>query len=116
MEEAKSARLYILQQTGPTSFVIKEEASDTKYKIQIGDQHKCSCTAKSKPCVHIVINFCNFINLQLFIMQKYFRLVPENPLLWQQGLVDSEITTIIQGRNNASSKTWLQLLDTATAR
>eukprot|EP00002_Diphylleia_rotans_P026343 TRINITY_DN5243_c0_g1_i2.p1 TRINITY_DN5243_c0_g1~~TRINITY_DN5243_c0_g1_i2.p1 ORF type:complete len:572 (+),score=71.64 TRINITY_DN5243_c0_g1_i2:114-1829(+) len=88
IEQVREARLYLVQESGPTSFVLKGDQSDRKYRVSIGDRHYCTCNEGRQLCLHT-----------LFVMIKIFRLPPENPLVWQTSLIDNEITEIIRGRN-----------------
>lgn len=57
ISQALQATLYILHQTGPTAFLLKEDGTSKKLKVCLGDTHKCSCVTFSKEkelCVHIL--------------------------------------------------------------
>jgi E3 ubiquitin-protein ligase ZSWIM2 len=58
IEEALEARIYLLNQTGPTGFVLREDGSaSAKYKVVLGDLHSCSCPTfrhEKELCVHIL--------------------------------------------------------------
>eukprot|EP00698_Gefionella_okellyi_P001838 TRINITY_DN11679_c0_g1_i1.p1 TRINITY_DN11679_c0_g1~~TRINITY_DN11679_c0_g1_i1.p1 ORF type:complete len:516 (+),score=27.89 TRINITY_DN11679_c0_g1_i1:103-1548(+) len=88
MEEAECARLYVVQEVGPTSFVLRDE-SDRRYIVRIGSLHTCSVCSKagSELCIHI-----------LFVILRVFRLQRDNPLSWQQSLVDAEVDAVLAGR------------------
>lgn len=101
--------MYLVQECGPTSFVIKEEDAllahgdgdaaaaaaagsrrrlERKYKVTIGSVVACSCKARSTcPCIH-----------QLFVLVKLLRIPAENPLIWQASLLDNEVEQILRGR------------------
>ena len=75
-EEALSRTLYIVQQAGPTSFLLREEEREKKFKVScnlslckytlstvtvlqtsLGDPHQCSCSEfrrERELCVHIL--------------------------------------------------------------
>ena len=80
-EEALQKTLYIVHQTGPTGFVLKEEGRERKFKVGVlhvhvyftriyipamifsvlqvflGDVHQCTCSVYRKErelCVHIL--------------------------------------------------------------
>jgi hypothetical protein len=53
IELAAVARFYLVQQPGPTLFMLKEDGSETTYKIAIGEQ-KCSCMRRPALCIHVV--------------------------------------------------------------
>lgn len=42
VEKAMRARLYLLQQTGPNSFLIGGDSPDHKFRVMIGPQVRCS--------------------------------------------------------------------------
>ena len=55
--------------------------------MQIGAEQSCSCKTSPELCIHI-----------LFVMLKIYRIPPTNPVVWQQSLLDDEITQILTGR------------------
>ncbi|CAB1332412.1 unnamed protein product [Coregonus sp. 'balchen'] len=71
------ARLYLLQQIGPNSFLIGGDSPDNKYRVFIGPQ-TCSC-GRGAFCIHI-----------LFVMLRVFQLEPSDPLLWRKTLKNFE--------------------------
>lgn len=86
---AEAAQLLILARPGPTSFVVRERASESiSYRVSIGNPSCCSCTAflhTRELCVHL-----------LWLLMKKLRLPHTNPLLWQLALVDREINEILR--------------------
>ena len=38
-DQAESATIYILRQTGPTGFLLKEDEQPKKYKVDLGKLH-----------------------------------------------------------------------------
>lgn len=72
IEEASQITLYIVHQTGPTGFIVKEDGRSKKLKVWaqrvhvmfthdifqvlLGDPHRCSCfgSLDKEPCVHIL--------------------------------------------------------------
>jgi len=57
IEEASQARIYLLRETGPTGFLLKEDGLDRKFKVFLGDQHSCTCQTFMKEkelCLHIL--------------------------------------------------------------
>ncbi len=57
IEEALTARYYILHQTGPSGFVLREEQGSKKVKVFLGDPNVCSCAEFKKNnelCQHIL--------------------------------------------------------------
>ncbi|CAF0973882.1 unnamed protein product [Adineta ricciae] len=68
--DALDSTFFILRQTGPTGFTIKDEHDERTYKIFLGDQHQCTCSTFQR-------------NQDLF--------------LWQRGLVEREINELLRG-------------------
>lgn len=89
IDEAIQARIYLLRETGPTGFLLKEDGSDRKLKVFLGDQHSCTCQTFMKEkelCVHI-----------LWVLLKKFRVPKENPITFQLSLVEREINEVMRG-------------------
>ncbi|KAJ9574004.1 hypothetical protein L9F63_008601, partial [Diploptera punctata] len=64
VRRVQQARLYLLQQTGPNSFLVGGDSPDHKYRVVIGPQ-TCSC-GRGPHCLHL-----------LFVMLRVFQ-VPES--------------------------------------
>ncbi|KAM9251404.1 mitogen-activated protein kinase kinase kinase 1-like [Cariama cristata] len=77
------ARLYLLQQIGPNSFLIGGDSPDNKYKVFIGPQ-TCSC-GRGTFCIHL-----------LFVMLRVFQLEPSDPMLWRKTLKNFEVESLFQ--------------------
>uniref|UniRef100_F7E5H2 Mitogen-activated protein kinase kinase kinase 1 n=2 Tax=Ornithorhynchus anatinus TaxID=9258 RepID=F7E5H2_ORNAN len=77
------ARLYLLQQIGPNSFLIGGDSPDNKYRVFIGPQ-TCSC-ARGTFCIHL-----------LFVMLRVFQLEPSDPMLWRKSLKNFEVESLFQ--------------------
>lgn len=89
LDEAQQLKLYLLQETGPTSFVFKDEG-ESKLRISIGREVVCSCSPNRKDhCIHT-----------LYALLKVFKIPPENPLLWQGSYIDSEVADLLRLRYN----------------
>uniref|UniRef100_A0AAY4DWI8 Mitogen-activated protein kinase kinase kinase 1 n=1 Tax=Denticeps clupeoides TaxID=299321 RepID=A0AAY4DWI8_9TELE len=84
------ARLYLLQQIGPNSFLIGGDSPDNKYRVFIGPQ-TCSC-GRGAFCIHV-----------LFVMLRVFQLEPSDPLLWRKTLKNFEVETLFQKYHNRRS-------------
>lgn len=83
------AQLYLLRQTGPTGFLVKEHDNDRKYKVFLGSFHECDCSVFHKErelCKHII-----------WILTKKFRVAKEDPLVFQLGLNERELNNVIYG-------------------
>ncbi|XP_076461903.1 E3 ubiquitin-protein ligase Zswim2-like [Babylonia areolata] len=86
---AANATIYILRQTGPTGFLLKEENESKNFKVFLGDPHSCTCPAFRKEkdlCKHIC-----------WVLLKKFRLSQDDPLSWQLGLSDIELDEVMRG-------------------
>ncbi|XP_075302395.1 mitogen-activated protein kinase kinase kinase 1 isoform X2 [Opisthocomus hoazin] len=77
------ARLYLLQQIGPNSFLIGGDSPDNKYRVFIGPQ-TCSC-GRGTFCIHL-----------LFVMLRVFQLEPLDPVLWRKTLKNFEVESLFQ--------------------
>lgn len=53
MREAESARLFVVHEVGPTSFVIRSEGAQ-RYTVRLGDPNSCSVCGSNELCVHVV--------------------------------------------------------------
>ncbi|KAL9951014.1 hypothetical protein ACROYT_G043600 [Oculina patagonica] len=81
VEKAMRARLYLLQQSGPNSFLIGGDSPDHKFRVMIGPQ---SCTCTRPHCVHL-----------LFVMLRVFKLKENDPLLWTLKLKNFEVEKLL---------------------
>ncbi|XP_031571469.1 E3 ubiquitin-protein ligase ZSWIM2-like isoform X2 [Actinia tenebrosa] len=94
IEQANQARIYLLRETGPTGFLLKEDGNDKKFKVFLGDQHSCTCSTFMKErelCIHI-----------LWVLLKKFRVPKENAVIFQLSLVEREINEVIRGAYHQS--------------
>ncbi|CAF4578886.1 unnamed protein product [Rotaria sp. Silwood2] len=97
-DEALNSTFFILRQTGPTAFVLKED-DERIFKVFLGDQHQCTCNVFQRDrdlCKHIC-----------WLLLKRFRVPRTNPMLWQKGLVEREINELLRGlaREDERNKT-----------
>uniref|UniRef100_A0A8C1IPC6 Mitogen-activated protein kinase kinase kinase 1 n=1 Tax=Cyprinus carpio TaxID=7962 RepID=A0A8C1IPC6_CYPCA len=84
------ARLYLLQQIGPNSFLIGGDSPDNKFRVFIGPQ-TCSC-GRGTFCIHV-----------LFVMLRVFQLEPSDPLLWRKTLKNFEVESLFQKSHSRRS-------------
>ncbi|XP_052792544.1 E3 ubiquitin-protein ligase ZSWIM2-like isoform X2 [Mya arenaria] len=87
--QAQNATIYILRETGPTGFLLKEEGETKPCKAFLGDPHSCTCSQFMKDrdlCKHIC-----------WLLLKKFRVPQTNPMSWQKGLVEREINELLRG-------------------
>nr|XP_022306012.1 uncharacterized protein LOC111112643 isoform X2 [Crassostrea virginica] len=95
--QALNATIYILRETGPTGFLLKEEGETKPVKVFLGDPHSCTCSTFMKDrdlCKHIC-----------WLILKKFRVAQNNPVTWQLGLVEREINDILFGATVKQRKT-----------
>lgn len=96
IEEAIQARIYLLRETGPTGFLLKEDGLDKKFKVFLGDRHSCTCqnfTKEKELCIHI-----------LWVLLKKFRVPKENQIIFQLSLVEREINEVMKGGYSRSNR------------
>ncbi|KAG7401139.1 hypothetical protein PHYBOEH_002697 [Phytophthora boehmeriae] len=79
IEHTLTSTMYLVQTSGPTSYVIQEQNSEKKHRVLIGAMQSCSC-GTADICTHI-----------LFVMLKVLRVPPTTPVVWQKSLIDSEV-------------------------
>jgi E3 ubiquitin-protein ligase ZSWIM2 len=86
MDEGR--RMLLVQTVGPTVFIVKEDSSDTKYKVIVGSRQMCNCrqSCSESLCIHI-----------LFVMMKVLRVPRDNPVVWQLSLTDNEVDQALSG-------------------
>eukprot|EP01051_Picozoa_sp_SAG22_P014515 SAG22_NODE_1771_length_3616_cov_7.362834_2_plen_727_part_01 len=87
LAEVPYSRLFVIHEPGPTSFVLRGEESSRKYRVSVGEQHSCNCGTPNELCEHV-----------LFVLVRVFRMQIANPLVWQLGLTEREITELLRGR------------------
>ncbi|KAJ3065367.1 E3 ubiquitin-protein ligase Zswim2 [Podochytrium sp. JEL0797] len=115
IESASKLRLYVVQETGPMAFIVKEsltpldespplltEESEAhsipklksekskSFKVALGSYQSCNCHAfltENDLCVHI-----------LWVMLKVFRISTESEILFQNSLVEREIAELMESR------------------
>ncbi|XP_020833211.1 E3 ubiquitin-protein ligase ZSWIM2 [Phascolarctos cinereus] len=89
-DQALSSHMYLLRETGPTGFLLSEdEPSGCSYRVFLGDPHTCSCSTFLKGndlCKHIC-----------WILLKKFKLPRNHEYAFQLGLVEREISELLQG-------------------
>ncbi|XP_070195202.1 mitogen-activated protein kinase kinase kinase 1-like isoform X2 [Littorina saxatilis] len=83
IERVQRARLYLLQQTGPNSFLIGGDSPDHKFRVIIGPQ-TCSC-GRGPHCVHV-----------LFVMLRVFQVGESDPCLWSKTLKNYEVENLFR--------------------
>ncbi|XP_065069659.1 mitogen-activated protein kinase kinase kinase 1-like isoform X2 [Rhopilema esculentum] len=83
VQKAMRARLYLLHQGGPLTFLIGGDSPEHKYRVTIGKQ-SCSC-GKGPHCIHV-----------LFVMLRVFQLKETDPLLWAKELKNYEVESLFR--------------------
>lgn len=81
VQKAQKARLYLLQQPGPHSFVIGGDSPEHKFRIIIGPQ-TCTC-GRGPHCIHL-----------LFVMLRVFQIPENDPRMWSKQLKNFEVETL----------------------
>ncbi|XP_013775829.1 mitogen-activated protein kinase kinase kinase 1-like [Limulus polyphemus] len=83
ISKAKRARLYLLNQPGPHSFLVAGDSPEHKYKVIIGPQ-SCSC-GRGPHCIHI-----------LFIMLRVFQVNEADSRLFSRSLKNFEVNELVR--------------------
>ena len=84
---AASSTYCVVQEPGPTSFVLQHPGSERKHRVNIGSVHSCSCGSREQPCAHTA-----------FVLVRVFRLSPSDPRTWQTSLIDAELEALVEKR------------------
>ena len=70
--------LYMVNQSGPTSFTFKDRLG-AKHKVSIGSSVSCTCQMRANDhCIH-----------SIYILIRIFKMGIDNPLVWQNSYIDS---------------------------
>lgn len=87
MQEALASTFFLVQETGPTNFVLKDDEQKI-FKVKLGGTHSCTCGGgRQEHCLHT-----------LYVLLKIFRVLPDNPISWQLSFIDSEINWLLRNR------------------
>ncbi|XP_049628886.1 E3 ubiquitin-protein ligase ZSWIM2 [Suncus etruscus] len=93
---ALSSNIYLLREMGPTGFLLREEEPEKKdFRVFLGNPHVCNCSTFLKEkelCKHIC-----------WILLKKFKLPRTHEYALQLGLVESEISNLLQGIHQIQS-------------
>ena len=92
---------FLLDQPGPTKFVVRRQDTEERRLVLIGRENQCSC--ENVDCVHI-----------LFVMTKVLRLDLRDPIIWQRSLVDREVNQILTRRRRIVSRSTPRRVATTT--
>lgn len=98
-QAALQSTFFLVHESGVTSFVLKDEQGKS-FKVSLGGTHSCTCGGgKTEHCIHTV-----------YVLLKIFKVLVDNPLIWQLSFIDSEINWLIRSRHNpiTSSKQRIQ--------
>ncbi|XP_032210860.1 E3 ubiquitin-protein ligase ZSWIM2 isoform X2 [Mustela erminea] len=89
-EQALSSRMYLLRETGPTGFLLREDAPDGgDFRVFLGNPHVCNCATfleGGELCKHIC-----------WVLLKKFKLPRTHESALQLGLVEGEISDLLRG-------------------
>ena len=87
VESALQCTFFLVQESGPTSFALKDSEGKV-IKVSLGSTHSCTCGGgRSEHCIHT-----------LYVLLKIFRILPNNPIIWQLSFIDSEINWLLRNR------------------
>lgn len=87
VEEALSLKLFLVNESGPTNLLFKDE-NGSKFRIKISSQITCSCSkSTTQRCKHV-----------LFCLIKVFKVSQKSDLLFKMNLNDQNINQILEGR------------------
>lgn len=91
VRRVQQARLYLLQQTGPNSFLVGGDSPEHKYRVVIGPQ-TCSC-GRGPYCLHL-----------LFVMLRVFQVPESDSRIYAKELKNYEVESLFhnyQQRRNS---------------
>ncbi|KAK3922207.1 Mitogen-activated protein kinase kinase kinase 1, partial [Frankliniella fusca] len=83
VRRVQQARLYLLQQPGPNSFLVGGDSPEHKYRVVIGPQ-TCSC-GRGPHCLHL-----------LFVMLRVFQIPELDARIYARELKNFEVETLFQ--------------------
>uniref|UniRef100_A0A1B6BZG6 Mitogen-activated protein kinase kinase kinase n=1 Tax=Clastoptera arizonana TaxID=38151 RepID=A0A1B6BZG6_9HEMI len=83
VQRVQQARLYLLQQPGPNSFLVGGDSPEHKYKVVIGPQ-SCSC-GRDPHCLHL-----------LFVMLRVFQVPESDSRIYSKTLKNYEVESLFQ--------------------
>ncbi|XP_021916441.1 mitogen-activated protein kinase kinase kinase 1-like isoform X2 [Zootermopsis nevadensis] len=81
VRRVQQARLYLLQQTGPNSFLVGGDSPEHKYRVVIGPQ-TCSC-GRGPHCLHL-----------LFVMLRVFQVPESDSRIYAKELKNFEVESL----------------------
>ena len=79
---------FLLQELGPTIFLIKDAALKGKFKVAIGHHQSCSCR-KSKSAAESSVSAVGVCMHVLFVMLRVLKVPADSALIWQKSLTDA---------------------------
>ncbi|XP_062935892.1 E3 ubiquitin-protein ligase ZSWIM2 [Cynocephalus volans] len=89
-DQALSSSIYLLRELGPTGFLLREEEPENRdFRVFLGNPHICNCSTFLKGgelCKHIC-----------WVLLKKFKLPRNHEYAFQLGLVEGEISDLLQG-------------------
>ncbi|PSN44002.1 hypothetical protein C0J52_16489 [Blattella germanica] len=83
VRRVQQARLYLLQQTGPNSFLVGGDSPEHKYRVVIGPQ-TCSC-GRGPHCLHL-----------LFVMLRVFQVPESDSRVYAKELKNFEVEALFR--------------------
>ncbi|KAJ1113150.1 hypothetical protein NDU88_001405 [Pleurodeles waltl] len=97
LDQAANTTIYILRETGPTGFLLRDEDEAKPFKVLLGDPHTCNCPSflrEKEPCKHIC-----------WLLLRRFKLPRDHEYAYQAGLVEREINSILRGLHSPDPAT-----------
>jgi len=91
VQKAMRARLYLLNQSGPLTFLVGGDSPEHKYRVTIGKQ-SCGC-GKGPHCIHV-----------LFVMLRVFQVKENDPLLLAKELKNYEVESLFRSYHKRIAK------------
>ena len=82
IEETFETTMYLMQTTGPTSFVVKETNSQVKHKVCIGATNTCSCSER-EICRHHLFVMLKVKNTQYILILRSSMYVGPSTIAYQ---------------------------------
>jgi hypothetical protein len=128
IEQTLATTMYLVQTTGPTSYVVQEQNCDKRHKVLIGSLQSCSC-GDADVCIHVLfvllkVGFRATSAVAISGLMKWLvdahaqvlRVPATTPIVWQKSLIDSEVSSLPRASDDAvgftgSLITFLLLID-----
>ena len=92
---AMDSTIYILRETGPTGYLLKEEGQPKKFKVLLGDPHTCTCPTFTKER-----ELCRFVfEARAALVQVPLKInsfiLPDQDIIIRKGYQNNLVTKIV---------------------